>query len=155
MRKMHREQRKVGIRRSNGARGCLRGIWRNSFPEASVCNGQRLEPVAVATPWFDWPDVVYELAWPRRRELDTHDGRSLLSAGACIEDCFQWGWPVLLQMKHFLSLPSSFGCLHSDAVWLFLLQLMHVMSLRSRGGGAPERAAGPVLGGPARGAYLC
>ena len=54
-----------------------------------------MEPVAVATPWLDLENVVYELAWPGRRKLDAHHCRSLLPTGACIKDCLQWGWLLL------------------------------------------------------------
>ena len=61
--------------------------------------------------------------------------------------------PTLSHKKHFLSLTSTRGCLHSEAVCPLRLQLVQVMSVLFRGSGAPKRAASPVRrGAPAQGA---
>ncbi len=49
-------------------------------------------------------------------------------------------WPALSHRKHLRSLTSTCGCRHSLAVCPFLLQLMHVMLVRERGG---EHRSGP------------
>ena len=93
-RRVRRERWEVRSRQSNGASRCLGDIWSHALPEASVCKGQKLEPIAVATPGLDWAEMINKLSRSGRRQLDAHHSMPP-RAGPCVKHRLQWCWLLL------------------------------------------------------------